>query len=259
MRVAALYDIHGNLPALEAVLEDVRRAEVERILIGGDMLPGPMPEAALHRLLELDLPLSFVRGNGDLAVLAQIEAVRTGVVTYWGTTSGNPLPPPDLENMQWCAERMAPDLAARIAAWPRTQVLEIEGLGRVLFCHATPRSEVEIFTRRTAEEKLRPLVDVLEAEVMVCGHTHMPFDRVVSGKRIVNPGSVGMPIGTTGACWATLGPDLQLRRTAYDLDRAAERIRATGYPQAASYADALLHPQPEVETLELYSKHELNG
>src|SRR5437762_6312086 len=88
MRVAALYDIHGNLPALEAVLQDIRQADVHQIVVGGDVVPGPMPREALRRLLDLDLPTHFIYGNGELAMLAQMAGARTGSVTYWGTTSG---------------------------------------------------------------------------------------------------------------------------------------------------------------------------
>src|SRR5437764_1778273 len=86
MRVAALYDIHGNLPALEAVLQDIRQANVGQIVVGGDVVPGPMPRETLTRLLDLDLPTHFIYGNGELAILAilaQIAGARTGSVTYW--------------------------------------------------------------------------------------------------------------------------------------------------------------------------------
>jgi Icc-related predicted phosphoesterase len=90
MRVAALYDIHGNLPALEAVLQHLRQADVDRVIIGGDVVPGPMPRETLRRLLDLDQPVHFIHGNGELAMLAQMAAQETGAVTYWGTTSGAP-------------------------------------------------------------------------------------------------------------------------------------------------------------------------
>jgi hypothetical protein len=83
MRVAALYDIHGNLPALEAVLQDVRQADVDQIVVGGDVVPGPMPRETLGRLLDLGLPTHFIYGNGELAILAQMEGARTGSVNYW--------------------------------------------------------------------------------------------------------------------------------------------------------------------------------
>ena len=88
-----------------------------------------------------------------------------------------------------------------LASWPRTLRLDVDGLGGVLFCHGTPRSETEIFTRLTPEERLVPLFDGLQVSVAVCGHTHMQFDRQIGPTRVVNAGSVGMPFGTTGACW----------------------------------------------------------
>src|SRR5438477_11183034 len=106
MRVAGLYDIHGNLPALEAVLEDVARAEVDRIIVGGDLLPGPMPRETFELLLGLDTPVQFIYGNGELAVLAQIAAGDSGRVTYWGTTSGQPLPEPLQEVVRWTGRQL---------------------------------------------------------------------------------------------------------------------------------------------------------
>lgn len=123
-----------------------------------------------------------------------------------------------------------------LATWPKTHWLEIGGLGTVLFCHSTPRSETEVFTRLTPEALLVPLFDRLGASVMVCGHTHMQFDRMIGGTRVVNAGSVGMPFGEPGAYWVALGPEVQLRHTPYNLGQAAERVRATSYPQASEFA-----------------------
>ncbi len=258
MRVAALYDIHGNLPALEAVLEDVRRAEVDQIVVGGDVVPGPMPRDTLRRLLDLDQPTHFIYGNGELAVLAQMEGERTGSVTYWGTASG--ARPPDwvVEVNRWTGAQLPAELEAVIARWPMTFQLEIDGLGKVLFCHGTPRSETEGFTRTTAEDLLLPLFEPLHVDVVVCGHTHMQFDRRIGRTRVVNAGSVGAPFGQPGADWLLLGPDVQLRRTAYGLAQAAERIRSTDYPQAEQFAvQSVLTPPSEQSMLELFSRFEL--
>ncbi len=257
MRVAALYDIHANLPALDAVLEEVRQANVDQIVVGGDVVPGPMPREVMRRLLELERPVQFIQGNGELAVLAQMDAMRTGEVTYWGTTSGRPLPEPLREGYRWTAEQLQPDYESVLASWPRTLRLEIDGLGGVLFCHGTPRSETEIFTRMTAEALLLPLFDSLNAAVVVCGHTHMRFDRIVGETRVVNPSSVGEPFGDAGAFWALLGPDIELRRTPYDLARTAELFRATAYPQAEESARGVLEPPAEDEMLELFGRAEL--
>lgn len=257
MRVAGLYDIHGNLPALEAVLQDIRQADVDLVVVGGDVIPGPMPRETLRCLLDLDLPVQFIRGNCELAVLAQMAATEGGSVTYWGTASGAPLPESLREGYRWTAEQLQPEYGPVMASWPKTFRLEIAGLGEVLFCHSTPRSEAEIFTRLTSEDHLLPLFEGLQASVVVCGHTHMQFDRMIGRTRVVNAGSVGEPFGDPGAYWALLGPDVQLRHTPYDLRKAAERIRETQYPQAQEDADNILQPPSESEMLEMFGKAEL--
>ena len=258
MRVAALYDIHGNLPALEAVLQDIRQANVNQIVIGGDVIPGPMPRETLGRLLELNLPTHFIYGNGELAILAEMAGARTGSVSYWGTTSGARPPESILEIYRWTAAQLQPEFEPLLARWPKTFQLQIDGLGQVLFCHSTPRSETEIFTRLTSEDRLLPLFDQLQVAVIVCGHTHMQFNRTIGRTRVVNAGSVGMPFGEPGAYWLLLGPDVQLRHTPYDLMNAAERIRVTSYPQAQDFAaDNVLQPPSEEKMLEAFSKAEL--
>jgi predicted phosphodiesterase len=259
MQVAALFDIHGNLPALEAVLQEVRQAGADQIIVGGDVFPGPMPRETLRRLLDLDLPVKFIHGNGELAMLAQMAAAKTGVVTYWGTTSGRPLPEPLQEVYRWTAQQLQPEYEPVLASWPKTLRLEIGGLGETLFCHGTPRSETEIFTRLTPADRLVPLFEGLRVSVVVCGHTHMQFDRMIGRTRVVNAGSVGEPFGNPGAYWALLGPGIQLRHTPYDLEKAAERIRATQYPRAIEDARDILQPPSEDEMLEVFGKAELTG
>jgi len=258
MRVAALYDIHGNLPALEAVLQELRQADVDQVVVGGDIVPGPMPRETIRRLLDLDLPVQFIHGNGELAILAQIAATRTGVVTYWGTTSGAPLPEPFLGIYRWTAQQLRPEEESVVASWPKTLPLEIDGLGTVLFCHGTPRSETEIFTRLTSEARLLSLLEGLQVSVIVCGHTHMQFDRMVGRTRVVNAGSVGEPYGPPGAYWLLLGPDIRLQHTAYDLRKAAEFIKRTNYPQAEEFALDVLEPPSEGEMLKVFTPWELS-
>ena len=257
MRVAALFDIHGNLPALDAVLEEAARADIDAFVVGGDVVPGPMPRETLQRLLSLDRPVHFIHGNGELAVLAQMATAEPGLATYWGTTSGRPLPEPLQAGYRWTAQQLHPEYEPVLAAWPKTVRLPIRGLGDVLFCHATPRSETALFTRRTAEERLLPLFEGLGANVVVCGHTHMQFDRRIGGTRVVNAGSIGQPFGAPGACWLLLGPGVEMRRNAYDFVRAAEQFRATRYPQAEESATGILSPPPEDEMLELFGQWEV--
>src|SRR5206468_11074083 len=258
MRVAALYDIHGNLPALEAVLQDVRQADVDQIVVGGDVVPGPMPRETLGRLLDLDLPTHFIHGNGELAILAQMAEARTGSITYWGTTSGARPPESIVEIYRWTAAQLQPEFESVLARWLKTLQLEIDGLGQVLFCHSTPLSETEVFTRLTSEDRLLPIFEGLNAPVVVCGHTYMQFDRMIGRTRVVNAGSVGMPFGEPGAYWLLLGPDIQLRHTPYDLAKAAKHIRASTYPQAQDFAaHNVLQPPSEKQMLEAFSKAEL--
>jgi putative phosphoesterase len=257
MRVAALYDIHGNLPALQAVLQTLHQADVDQVVVGGDIFPGPMPRETLRRLLDLDRPVKFIQGNCELAVLAQLAAARTGEVTYWGTTSGEPLPEPYLGNYRWTAQQLRPEDEAVMRSWPKTLQLEIDGLGTVLFCHGTPRSETEIFTRMTSEARLLPLFEGLQVSVVVCGHTHIQFDRMIGTTRVVNAGSVGEPYGAAGAYWLLLGPEVQLQHTPYDLVKAAEHIRQTNYPHADEFARDVLEPPSEGKMLEVFTPWEL--
>ena len=245
--VAALFDIHGNLPALEAVLDEFRRLSVDEVIVGGDVFPGPMPMAVLERLNRLEMPVRFIRGNGDRVVLAAKAGRDISEV-----------PEPFQDVVRWCARHLDDEREGRIAAWPLTLRTRVEGLGEVLFCHATPRSDTQIFTKLTAENRLRPLFDPLEVSVIVCGHTHMPFDRRVGNTRVVNAGSVGMPFGAPGAYWALLGPGLELRRTEYDLRQAADRVRATPYPRAEEFAARnIIAPPSEEEMLQAFARAEL--
>ena len=248
MKIAALYDIHGNLPALEAVLSEIEREEVDMIVVGGDMVPGPMPREVLEVLLSLGDRVSWIRGNCerdiveafDGGTLSHIQSKEVRAATVW--TAGQ-------------MERRHRDFMAGL---PEKISFHIEGIGEVLFCHATPRNDTEIFTRLTPEDRLVPVFEGVGASVVVCGHTHMQFDRMVEKVRVVNAGSVGMPFQEAGAYWLLLGPDIQLRRTSYDLENAAERIRATEYPQAQEFAARnVLQPPSEQQMLEAFGRAEL--
>lgn len=247
MLVAAIYDIHGNLPALEAVLQEIDQAEVDRVVVGGDVIPGPMPRETLNCLLDLNIPVQFIQGNCEVAVLAQMA----------GTDPGT-LPEQAREAVRWTAQQLHPQYERLLAGWPKALCLEIPGLGEVLFCHATPRSENECFTRLTPEDRLLPVFEGLNTPVVICGHTHMQFNRMIGRVRVVNAGSVGMPFGEPGAYWLLLGPSIELRHTAYDLTKAAERIRETNYPQAQEFAaQYVLQPASEGKMLEVFAKAEL--
>jgi len=255
MRVAVLCDIHAILPALNAVLADVGEAHVDLIVLGGDDSPDPMPRETLARLRALDVPMQCVHGNGELALLAQIDAGDPNEVTYWGTTAGVVLPEVYREWVRWTARQLRSEDIGMLRSWPKTIRVRIDPIGEVLFCHGTPTSETDAFTRLTPEDVLLPVFDGLGVPLVVCGHTHMQFDRVIGNTRVVNAGSVGMPFGQTGAEWLLLGPDVQLRHTSYDLAEAAARVRATAFPGAEEIAATNILSSPsEGAMLEAFTR-----
>jgi predicted phosphodiesterase len=222
MRVAALYDVHANLPALEAVLAEI---DADAILVGGDAVLGPMPKQTLALLGERDA--TFIRGNCDRAVAA-------------GLTDD-----PWADRIAWVREQLDDEELDFLRNLPHPLSLEVDGLGPVLFCHGSPRSDEEILTAITPPKRLDPILDGVQEDVVVCGHTHAQFDRLVGDRRLVNAGSVGMAYeGEPGiAAWAHLGPTLELRRTPYDVEKAARLVRQTGLPKADEFAEeSLLHP-----------------
>lgn len=244
MRIAALYDVHGNLPALEAVLDEVAVVGVEGVVVGGDVLPGPFPREALAALARLPVDVRFLRGNGENDVLSVVAGRMPERV-----------PEAAHRVLRWTASALEEGDVETISAWPDTVGFDVPGHGRVLFCHATPDSDAAIFTRATPEGPLVPVFDRDGADVVVCGHTHMAFDRRVGRVRVVNAGSVGMPFGGSGADWLLLAEDVQLRHTAYDLEEAAERIRATDYPGAETFAaGCVLDPPSEASMLEAFAR-----
>jgi predicted phosphodiesterase len=233
MRVAALYDVHGNLPALEAVLAEVESLRVDAVVVGGDIAIGPMPRASLELLLTLGEHALFLRGNGDREIAADPPGAGNGL---W------------VERTRWSAEQLERGQLAWLAALPDTQSIAVDGLGPVLFCHGSPRSDEEILTRVSPEERVAAALAGVEERVVVCGHTHVQFDREAAGKRLVNAGSVGMPYeAQPGAYWALFGPEVELRRTEYDLAAAAAAIRATGFPEAAALATENVLSVPTAE------------
>jgi putative phosphoesterase len=201
VRVAALYDVHGNLPALDAVLAEVAREDVDAIVVGGDSVAGPFPSPTLARLRALGDRVRWIRGNADRELVPGEQ--------------GNG--PPEL--IEWVRSKLSEEELDFLYRLPEQLALDVDDVGRVLFVHATPRNDTEIFTALTPDERVAPILEGVDADLVVCGHTHVQFDRVVAGTRIVNAGSVGMAYeDEPGAYWLLLGPDVEHRRTAYELD-----------------------------------------
>jgi putative phosphoesterase len=189
VRVAALYDIHGNLTALDAVLAEV---DADVILVGGDTVMGPFPSETLERLRSLSGDVRFIRGNADREVYDE----KPGRAPH--------------EAFEYARSRLSAEQLEFLRTLPLTL-----SIGPVLFCHATPRNDEEIFTQISPDERWAEALGGVDADVVVCGHTHVQFDRRIGDIRLVNAGSVGMPYEhEPGAYWALLdGADVELRHT----------------------------------------------
>jgi putative phosphoesterase len=223
VRVAALYDIHGMLEPLEAVLRELEAEEVDAIVIGGDAISGPQPLETNARLRELELPVQWIRGNGERALGPDAEDA------VMGSESAR-------ESLAFTASCFSEEQRQELSNLPERVTLELDGLGEALFCHASPRNDLDIVTVLTPDDRLRTLLGAVSQKLVVAGHTHMQFDRVVDGIRWVNPGSVGMPYeGDVAAFWAVLGPGVELRRTAFDVERSAAALLASGWPEAEPF------------------------
>jgi putative phosphoesterase len=229
--IAVLSDIHGVLPALEAVLAEPDVAAADRIVLLGDLLAGPMPVETLARLRALGPRAVWVRGNADRELT---EAV------------------PDIPDPigGWAARQLSPADLAMLAGLPLTVTLD-----DVLFCHATPRDDSEIVLVDSPLSRWAEVLDGVPQPTIVCGHTHMPFTRLADRRLVVNPGSVGMPYGTPGAHWALLGDGVQLRRTPYDAEAACRFLVAhSGYPDIEEWADFFVrNPVSDAEALRVFS------
>jgi predicted phosphodiesterase len=220
MPVAALADIHGNVQALSAVLEDERLAGAEQIVVLGDVVAGTFPAETFDRLVALGDRVRILRGNADRVVL---EA--------------------DIEESQWVRDRLGPDRLAAVATWPLSFAIDVERLGAVRCCHATPVDDEEILTKTTPSSDVAAALAGIVEPVIIGGHTHVQFDRGAAQWRYVNVGSVGRPCeGRPGAYWALLGPDVELLRTEYDVEAAAEAVLNSGQASAERIADLLLRP-----------------
>jgi predicted phosphodiesterase len=208
VRVAALFDIHANLPALEAVLAEV--PEDATILLGGDYVYGPFPAETLARLRGLGERAVWLRGNCD----RELSEPGTG--------------PASLDVLDWVREQLNREEIEFLRDLPAAVTVAVDGLGQVFFCHATPQNDIDFFTDVTPEERLAPAFADVSTRTIVCGHSHLQFERIVGDKHVINAGSVGMAYeDEPGAYWALLGPKVELRRSRF----APASLATTGYPR----------------------------
>jgi predicted phosphodiesterase len=228
--VVVLSDIHGVLPALEAVLTEQDVLAADLIVLTGDIASGPQPVETLDRLLGMGERVSWVRGNADRELVALAR---------------DPNAEAEDDISRWAATQLRPELIDLLDGLRHPVTLELAGFGPVLFCHGSPRTDDELVLVDSPVARWQQVLSELDRAVrtVVCGHTHMPFLRLLDGRTIINPGSVGMPYGRPGAHWALLsGGAVKFRRTDYDLAGAtAALIRESGFPGVAAWADEYLY------------------
>ena len=227
-KVAVISDVHGNAPALAAVLTEIESEDVDLIVSCGDLTWGPLPEETYQ--LARGLKARFVRGNADRAVLERVS---------------------ETERERWMQEHHDAAIRDFLASFEGTVSIEVDGLGPVRLAHGSPRSDEECVTPETPDERVREFSAGVDEKVIVTAHVHMQFDRHVAGVRSLNAGSVGLPYETApGAYWALLGPDVELRRTEYDFDATIERYRSSGQPDVEQIIEMMITPPTQREIIE---------
>jgi len=241
--VAVLSDIHANLPALDAVLAEPDVAAADAIVLLGDIALGPMPAETLDVLAGLGERAVWVHGNCEREMVTVFD--------------GGNVPGPNGEQAAASAALIGRPYRDMLDGLPLTVMLDVSGLGQTLFCHASPRRDEEMVLVDSPPERWEAAFSGLDPGVraVVCGHTHMQFDRLAAGRRVINPGSVGMPYGPPGAHWALLGPGVVLRRTEYDTTAAAAQIAASRYPGGAEWArEYVLSHYSDTEALAAFTE-----
>jgi putative phosphoesterase len=228
-KVAAIYDIHGNVVALEAVLNEIHNRDVDIIVVGGDLAWGPNPFQVMDKLMSINENICFIRGNADREVAFK-----------YGLDEG--LEPAIAEINMWCADQLLEEHINFLKKLPISISLQLEKFGEILFVHGSPRSDEESIRIDTPDSEVIEMIKDVSPEIIVCGHTHVQFDRVAQRKRIINPGSVGLPSKAKGACWAIIGEDVEFIETQYDIDKAANFIRESGVPYAEEFVSHILNP-----------------
>lgn len=239
-----LSDVHGNAVALEAVLAEVAAAEVDLIVFGGDLTWGPLPQETLALVRPLEHSL-YVSGNAERALLESADPAPGKEPTPRET---------------WILAQHTPADLEFIRTFALDHVVDVDGLGPVRLCHGSPRSDEECVTPITPDARMRALSEGVPERVLVTAHIHVQFDRVAAGLRSINAGSVGMPYeGAPGAYWALLGPDVEFRRTDYDLDAAVAAYHATDDPVRAEMIEMLVTPATREEAIEHAEGLEFSG
>ena len=210
------------------MLAEVQHEAPDLIVFCGDLTWGPLPEETLALVRGLDA--RFVRGNADRMLVSPGQE--------------------ESERHRFLLERHDQRAREFLSRFEEAVVVDVDGLGPTRFCHGSPRSDIELVTEETPVERVRELLESVPEGVVVTAHTHVSYDRVVDGTRLLNPGSVGLPYeGRPGAYWALLGPEVEHRRTEYDLDAAEARFREGENPFADLTVELLGSPPTRAEAI----------
>lgn len=236
MRLAVLADVHANRLALEAVLADAKELGVDQYVFLGDLvMKGPDPAGVFNLVRGLN-PLCWLKGNTDM----------------WLEESGQaagPVSPQEQElreYLSYAKAKLSPDAAAFLMALPVQKAIDFEGV-KILCVHGSPRAVDEAMNQRVSRDNLKQMIKGVKEDMILCGHTHVPFQEVVDGVKIYNGGSVGSPLdGDNKAAYGILDitdgePVFVVRRVAYSVEGAIGLARGSNFPNPRNYEYSLRH------------------
>lgn len=229
MTVAAIYDVHGNHFALEAVLAEIHQSHIQKVVVGGDLVWGPQPREVMDTFMKYKDEFLFIMGNSDreIAFCHVQENEPQDIIT---------------ELNQWCADQLKDEQISFLKGLPKELALSIEGIGDVLFVHGSPRSDEEAIRVDTPDQEILEMLRDTEEKIIVCGHTHIQFDRMVGDKRVINAGSAGLQSRAKGACWLLIDNEFHLKITEYNVEEAAKGFLQGQCPYKKDFAEHILNP-----------------
>ncbi|EZH65776.1 hypothetical protein DH09_13115 [Bacillaceae bacterium JMAK1] len=226
MKIAAIYDLHGNFRALEAVLQEIEKENVDKVIVGGDVAWGPQPKQVVDHLFAKKDDYIFVMGNSDREIYEQYKSPRLAVDTMVEEVN------------QWCIEQLTDEQLEWLGSFKSSHVEE-----DVLFVHGSPRSDSEAIRIDTPAKEVEQMISNTKQSIIVCGHTHIQFKRQIASKSVINAGSVGLQSRATGACWLCIDTtEYDLRMTEYDVDHVAKEILRGNAPYKEDFAEHVTNP-----------------
>jgi predicted phosphodiesterase len=236
-RIAVVSDVHGNVPAFAACLADIAAADVAGVAILGDLTWGPQPREILAMVAELGVPSWGIRGNAERAVIDMAAGTR----------------PTEVAVDQWMIDEHGSDGVAVLAGFAASLSVDVGSIGRIRFCHGSPRSDIELLTPATSATLIAEVTLGVPERTIAHGHTHLQYQRSVGQHTVFGPGSVGIPYGTdgrTGARWAVASDAIELRVSSYDIEESIDIARRVGYPGLPNYEKYLRTPPTLDELVE---------